>query len=258
MSAWETEAALVAEFITQLRDRPRWGKQDCPWTIYPETAGWDLLLQHRDGFQLGLEAKLSLNAKVVAQALDGQHRYYRPEGPDFRGVLVPAKKVQHDLRLICDAIGIGIIGLHPVEPNVYRTLSLPGEDTYNCEQWPHWCPAERCPLPAYVPDVEAGKPSPVALTDWKIKAIKLMIVLERRGFVTRRDMRALKISPSRWTDCWHGFLTHGDQGYVRCSRTPDLKAQHPRNYAEIEADFDIWASEAGINADPLVSGGTLL
>ena len=79
------------------------------------------------------------------------------------------------------------------------------------------------------------------------EAIKLMIVLDRRGYVTRRDMKALEISATRWTDRYHGFLMPGPSGYVRCNATPDLKAQHPINYAQIEADIDQWASKL----DPL-------
>jgi hypothetical protein len=69
-----------------------------------------------------------------------------------------------------------------------------------------------------------------------------MILLERRGRVTRGDMKALQISPTRWTDSWHGFLRADPAagGYVPCERTPDLKAQHPTNWAEIEADYDKW------------------
>jgi hypothetical protein len=75
-----------------------------------------------------------------------------------------------------------------------------------------------------------------------VKAIKLMILLERRGRVTRGDMKALQISPTRWTDSWNGFLSASPEagGYVSNGRTPDLKRQHPTNWAEIEADFAKW------------------
>jgi hypothetical protein len=240
--SYASEAALVADFLDQLGQ----GLRDNPWTVYPETAGWDLLMVHSAGHQLGLEAKLSLNAKVIDQALSGQHRYWNPAGPDYRGVLVPAGKCQAHLRNICAAIGIGIVEVRPREARVRQYFSLPIE-LWHESAWQSWMPGERCPLPDYIPDVEAGKKSPVALTEWKIKAIKLMIVLERRGHVTRRDMAALKISASRFTDAWHGFLARTPQGYVRCGRTPDLRAQHPRNFAEIEADAETWAALAGID-----------
>lgn len=107
---------------------------------------------------------------------------------------------------------------------------------------------ERCILPDYIPDVAAGCAAPVQLTPWKINAIKLMIVLERRGYVTRKDMKVLQISPTRWCDHWHGFLAPApDRRYVRCNRTPDLKAQHPVNWAQIEADFEVWGKDFAID-----------
>ncbi len=124
-------------------------------------------------------------------------------------------------------------------------------------EWPHWLPAKRCPLPEYIPDVTGGHASPIALTAWKIKAIRLMILLDRRGFVTRQDMNALQISAARWTDGYHGFLARdpGRGGYVRCDRTPHLRAQHPVNFAQIEADFAKWG--AGFDVTPAPAQGAL-
>src|SRR5690606_31126666 len=123
--------------------------------------------------------------------------------------------------------------------------NLPDEQGHDWDVrgWFPWLPAKRCKLPDYIPDVGAGTPAAVALTAWKIKATELMILLDRRGYVTRRDMKLLGISPTRWTDAYHGFLTADPikGGYVRHASTPDLRAQHPVNYGQIEADFDTWA-----------------
>lgn len=239
--SFATEAELVAAFVAKVQS---YYSRDCPWTPYAETAGFDLLLQHRDGYQLGIEAKLSLNAKVIEQAIEGGHCFHHHDvGPDYRGVLVPAGKVQHHLGKICKALGVGIIAFRPDGNGTYYGLSLPCEDL-GWEEWPNWCPTERCPLPDYVPDVTGGHKSPVRLTPWKIKAIKLLILLERRGYVTRRDMKALQISPSLWTDPYVGYL-HRDEAnrrYVKGTRTPDLKRQHPDNWEQIEADFDKWGA----------------
>lgn len=244
-----TEADLVRAFLEHI------GKQwrHNPWTVYPETADWDLLLVHETGFQVGLEAKLSLNAKVIDQALSGHHSKYKTTGPDYRGVIVPYGGAQLHLERICAAIGIGIISVRIPERGTIYHMNLPGEESYSTN-WPNWLPASRCPLPDYIPDVEGGKSSPVKLTEWKIKAIRLMIVLDRRGFVTRDDMSKIQISPSRWTDCYNGFLARGPGGYIRCSATPDLRAQHPINYAQIEAETDQWVSVMKIaSLDPAKS-----
>lgn len=242
--AFATEAELVQCFLENLNHRFGPGKD---WTVYPETAGWDLLLVHTDGFQLGLEAKLTLNAKVIAQALSGTSSYWQSRGPDYRGVLVPAGGKQAHIEEICTAVGLGLITMRKSRHGERHYMSLPTERTSHGESWPNWLPSERCKLPEYMPDVPAGVPSPVQLTDWKIKAIRLMILLERRGYVTRDDMKRIGISPTRWTDRFHGFLRPGEKGYVRCERTPDVKAQHPTVWAKIEAEIQQWVNAMGLS-----------
>lgn len=236
---WQTcEAELVAEFLRRL-DRSQQRRK--VWTAYPETADWDLLLVAADGTQVGIEAKLTLNAKVIDQALVGVHsKWGRFDGPDFRIVLVPAVGRQHHLARICGVIGIGIIALREEEGGISWGLNLP--DGYDSGF--NWAPAVRCPVPDYVPDVVAGIAAPVKLTEWKVKAIKLSIVLDRRGWVDRSVMRALGISPSRWCDPYQGFLKKlGNGQFARCEATPDFRSQHPENYAQIEADVANWGRE---------------
>jgi hypothetical protein len=61
------------------------------WTNYNETGGYDILLVHDEtGFQIGVEAKLRLNAKVICQAMSGLNSVYDHSGPDCRAVLVPS------------------------------------------------------------------------------------------------------------------------------------------------------------------------
>ncbi len=248
---FSTEAELVAAFCTCI-DPARWAKDPAyapKWVAYHETAGWDLLLAHPEtGEQIGIEAKLSLNAKVLEQALPG--RWASGDGPDYRAVLVPADAIQHHMAALARHLGIVVVAVSADERGRYNTgfdcrfdyrPALPRGDSLTYDQWPQWCPAKRCTLPDYVPDVMGGHAAPVKLSEWKIKAIKLLILLERNGAVTRRQMKALQISPTRWTDHFHGFLSPGPDGYVRNARTPDLKAQHPTNWAQIEADFDKWS-----------------
>jgi hypothetical protein len=248
---FKTEADMIREWLTgDFKATNHRGQ----WLVYPETAGWDLLLAHEDGYQIGIEAKLSLNAKVIDQALSGAHGW-RAEGPDYRAVLVPADKVQLHLGNIATAIGIHILTVERKEQGAFRGtryIPFPDEASNYC-RWPNWMPEVRCTLPEYVPDVEGGHSAPVQLTPWKIKAIRLMIILERRGYVTRADMKALQISSTRWCDHWHGFLDVAPSrrgGYVRGKQTPDLKAQHPTNYAEIEADFDKWFAPLALSIKP--------
>ncbi len=80
------------------------------------------------------------------------------------------------------------------------------------------------------------------LSEWKIAAIKMAIILERRA-VTRADFRALKMSPTRWLDPRDGWLTRCEDGYVATPRLPDFRAQHPVNYQQIRDDAPKWLAK---------------
>ena len=247
-----TEAELVAAFSDCI-DPKHWARNPnaAPkWVAYHETADWDLLLVHPDGWQIGVEAKLTLNPKVLEQALPGC--WADDVGPDFRAVLVPEDGLQNHMHRIALHLGIVVLTVgkrsrysdRPAAWDLHPSLPDPSgrNDSYELKAWPNWMPSRRCKLPDYVPDVTGGHAAPLRLSEWKIKAIKLLILLDRTGAVTRADMKALGISPTRWTDHWSGFLSPGPNGgYVRNGRTPDLKAQHPVNWAQIEADFDKWS-----------------
>lgn len=239
VATFRTEADLCRAFIAALPE---------DWVAYSETAGFDILLVRKsDGAQIGIEAKLSLNAKVITQAAQNISAYMvTSPGPDFRAVMVPVGKTS-GLSAICDMIGLTVITVRSDDLiDAYNRSrfypSLPRFDDWR-EAWWEFCPAARCRLPDYVPDVEAGHSAPVALTPWKIKAIKIAITLERRGFVVRGDFKHLCISMSRWTDPHAGWLVrNGQGGWVATPKIPDFRTQHPVNYAEIEADFETWAT----------------
>lgn len=246
VTTFTTEAEMVQAFCgwnqTSVRN---------PWKIYHETCGWDMLaVDPETGVQVGIEAKLSLNAKVLSQALPGHSERSAPIGPDYRAVLVPEKNYQNHLAPICKHLGLTVIVIHgqtcdwrPSDPIRWHCSPhfWPDEaSNFFGSDWFPWLPGERHTLPDYLPDVTGGHAAPVMLTPWKIKAIKLLILLDRFGSVTRKDMKALGISPTSWTACGHGFLVPGKGGYVRCTRTPDLRSQHPVNYAQIEDDFPVW------------------
>ena len=73
------EADLCADFISIV-------DKTGDWICYPETAGFDILLQRKaDDVQIGVEAKLKLNAKVIARMLvsqwDGAGSHAGPSRP---------------------------------------------------------------------------------------------------------------------------------------------------------------------------------
>lgn len=236
-----TEVELCAAFLSAL---PK------GWTAYAETAGFDLLLvRDVDGFQIGIEAKLKCNATVLQQSLEDHGRYsVASPGPDCRAILVPDG--EGTLKPLADYLGITVIQMRmPCGWSGPAFLpGLPTDDQVWADYWHEWLPAKRCPLPAYVPDVPAGAPAPVQLTDWKIKALKLVILAEVRGHVTRADFKFLGLDHRRWITP-DGWLRATDRRgwYVAHGSPPTaLKKQHPRVYEQIKADAETWMPKVGV------------
>lgn len=247
-TGFKTEAELCSAFISAVPEG---------WTVYPESCGFDLVLvRTADAIQIGIEAKLVLNAKVLSQIVEYG---YDPcaEGPDFRAVMVPSGKTG-SLRYVCRMLGITIIevvdeatiGVRERWKFEHRdrfSPALPRLDqrywSPHHQEWLEWAPAKRLTLPEYVPDVSAGNSAPVQLTHWKIKAIKIAILLERRGSVTRADFKAIGIDYTRWIDPYTGWLIRSETPgtWTAGPHIGTFKAQHPVNYEQIAADFEIWA-----------------
>jgi hypothetical protein len=240
-----TEAELCARFIAAV---------GADWTPYAETAGWDILLVRKaDGFQVGIEAKLRINAHVISQALEEYGAFAADRsGPDCRAILVPEEDAG-GFDLICTYLGITIIRVLEKQRDhcgggvVYRSAAFspalpkpPDHAGDNYRHWHEWAPARRHELPDYVPDVAAGSPSPIQLTHWKICAIKIAVILEKRGFLVRGDFKHVNIDHRRWLPSGAGWLRLDAGRYLRAPYFPDFKAQHPRVYDEIAADYDSW------------------
>lgn len=267
------EADLCAQFVSYL---------PTGWTAYPESAGFDLLLVREDGTQIGVEAKMTLNAKVLLQAVEGLHARYKGgvNGPDYRAALVPYGTAGADMSALASRLGVTVIEcknerirLSEIEKRMERyepserdhvreyverwsksefrpfTPELPKPDDYDWKlMWNDLCPHERCEVPDYVPDVVAGASGPSQLSKWKIKAIKICILLEKRGYVTGMDFIELDINRQRFIEM--GWLkperlsTDKRRSICRVGDFPlDLRKAHPVNYGQIEADFEKWATK---------------
>lgn len=239
---YATEAELCAAFIKHNSEL---------WTAYQETCGFDILMVRKlDGVQVGVEAKLRLNAEVILQAAEPRgHWSADSDGPDYRAVLVPWDKRGGALKDLLPRLQLtGIFfGEETVDwpvpgvcPRQHPNLGTIG-DRWNNGEWFELCPAKRCALPDYIPDSIAGTPSPVTLTEWKVKAIKIAVTLEKRGFVTRHDFKFHKIDMSRWTQGRWLLPNQQAKGqWVGGSKLPKFREQHPINYASIEADYEKW------------------
>ncbi len=252
-SVFENEAALCAAFI---------GALPHGWTAYAETAGFDILLvRGTDGAQIGVEAKMTLNAKVLLQAVEGIYSGHGSSygGPDFRAALVPSGTAGAEMKSLARYLGVTIIEMksdaahEDAETEQGRrygipswrdklpkfTPDLPSPNDWR-ERWIDYCPVERCKVPDYVPDVTAGASGPSQLSEWKIKAIKICVILERRGFVTAADFKHIRIDRKRWLDFRWLQPTEQRGKYVRGGTALDLRAAHPVNFGQIEADYERW------------------
>jgi hypothetical protein len=244
---FRSEADLCSAFIEGVKSHHR-----DEWEPYAETAGWDILLVRvKDGFQIGIQAKLAFNIAVINQCLE---QWYSPKGigPDCRGILVPRYRGS-EFQAICQYLGLTIISVFPANTKRFEPKLPTMKHSTQNPLWHEWCPLERHPLPCYIPDVAAGASSPVQLTQWKIKALKVAALLEIRGFVLRSDFKHLGLDPRRWT-ARDGWLAASPDGYVAGRRTPDFAKQHPVVYAQIKTDFDKWAP-LGPPAEQIASHG---
>lgn len=239
------------------------------WTAYNEACGFDIVLAHETGYQIGVEAKLTLNAKVLAQVI--HRRWQCGRSPDFRAVLVG--RIVAENAILAKALEVTVLTIQE-QPTRFRMVNWQGPeraiwklsrelpeikpakyfpkqyDWMRRDEWFDEAPVERLDLPDYVPDVEAGHPSPMVLSDWKIKAIKVCVHVETGAPVTRRTFKDLKIDPSRWLN-GHWMRQAETRGqWVPGEGFPAdaFRKQHPDVFPQIEADYPTWAKAAGLIA----------
>lgn len=251
VAQFASEAEMCARFIAIATGRMSIYGRDLSgnpiptgWVAYPETADWDILMvRKRDGFQIGIEAKLRLNDLVIRQALEsGSSWSVCKPGPDCRAVLVPDGTGNDLHEAFCGRAGVSIIrikaGNEPYRETWQISKPLPESDYETDQNWPQMLPTQRCELPEFVPDTVAGAPSPLKLTDWKIRAIKIACILERRGWLCRQDFKHIEIDHRRFLDS--GWIAVVDGAWRRGPQWPDFRRQHPRNFDEIDALWDDW------------------
>ncbi len=240
-----TEEALCTLFIEQMNQMPG-------WACYPETGGFDILVAHQDGRQIGVQAKLQLNAKVADQILPKYHDYtYEHPAPDHRLVIVRSiTEASEGIARLLGEVGIAVWAPqleryyvretheHPWRANFYIHAKLC--DDARCanppQHIPHWGgalfdwnPPSRIELPPIVPQVAAGVPSPTSITPWKLAAVRVLARLRLQGYITTKQIAGEGCHPSMWTQRWlQRSDTRGQ--WLETDRLPPLDKQHPDLY----------------------------
>jgi hypothetical protein len=187
---FDSERELCQFFMEAARDQG--------WSVYPETAGYDILLVATDKVrggsvqvhdQVGVEAKLRGNVTVLRQAMPSVRR--RGSSPHFFSVLVPT--ASQDFKYV--ATQLGIVVFSALQPQGWRDLvkKAPNVASKLARHY-RYEGAEPCWTPGMHIDIEAGVASPKSITPWKIAAVKLCLRAARYGTVTSADFRDAGIS----------------------------------------------------------------
>lgn len=201
--------------------------EDSGWVVYPETSDWDLVCVGPRGVQVGVEAKGRANIMVLYQALHGD-RFpgCKKIGPDYHAVLVPKavpefKKLAHILGVIVfDYEDITKFGANSIDRFRLR-LGWLSEELDNPMLWNHSKPLWTPPV---VVEVPAGVQSPVKVTQWKVSAVRLCMLLRERGYITTRDFRDFGI---RLTVYWRWRLKNSGR-----MKVPALKGEGSTSVAK--------------------------
>lgn len=192
------------------------------WRVFPEVGGWDLLLVCNKT-QIGIEAKMQCNIRVLVQAMRRSLSY---RYPDYRAVLVP--KASFDLIDLCRHLKILVFDLNT---RVIRVISR-----YDLKsKYP-------LVLPAVPLQSGGGRPAPRSLTTWRQNALRLCHLLRAQGYVTGKDFNALGLNRQNWIKKWVDRSGHvgGHARYVARSgvELPDAGYERERDLI-IRCDSEI-------------------
>ena len=173
---YKLETDLCAEFIEFVSNNG--------WDVYPETNDWDIFLVSKKdtknikyGDQVGIEAKLKPNLKVLDQAYI-RSKYYSESGPNFICTLTPL--IIPEFARIAAALGLIPVPMFqkiteensdptykPVFSKFDSLLTKRNRRIYNKQLW----------VPEVKIDVEAGAAGPRKVTQYKIKMVKHCIFM---------------------------------------------------------------------------------
>lgn len=252
---FETEAQLCEAFAASV-------KAD-GWTIYPETAGWDMYLVRRK-IHVGVQAKLWGIPEVLIQALP--EKWNDRKGPHFRMVVVGgfrgrSVRNEHTKREQFNALAIGLRLVVAEAPEADSTMAwkrswFHGQDWHAmnarstgkykftrglydppiCWAYYRWRPSSLPWLPPFVPEMPAGVPSPTTVSPWMIASVRLARLAKARGWISIADARSVrdevqgKWNPNtmlqRFYNCSAEHVEPGNRQY-RWTLRADAEVEYP-------------------------------
>lgn len=169
------EAELVDAFLVCVRA--------AGFKVFPECNDFDVLLVATDdclgfkaGDQIGVEAKMVPNEKVLHQALPRLNG----AGPHYYVVLVP--QCSYMFREIATRIGITVVTREMIE------ATRVGRNIFNRILARRHEPKQLCWVPdCEVPERRGGLFGPKKITKWQMSAVKLCMFGVTRGYLMRED-----------------------------------------------------------------------
>lgn len=229
------------------------------WTCYPEAGGFDILAVHEDGRQIGIEAKLSLNAKVAEQILPHPRDAFACKaGPDYRLVIVSKiTTASAGIARMLEMLGIRVmaprlarLSMHGDEftfGEMYELLEACGrKSAYGYPYLHDWNPERRCAVPSVLEALPAGVPAPVQITPWKESALRVIALMRRQGFITVKQIADFGLGVTVWTQPVGAKPAWLKKGSVRgtwleTENMPAFDKQHPALYDLAMRELDAGA-----------------
>lgn len=228
------------------------------WDVYPEVAGWDLLLVWNGkrpsrpsppwrpgpptpvGYQIGVEAKLRGSCEVIVEALDRA----RHKRPDEIAALVP--KAGAAFKRLCAHVGLRVLTLEHCGPTkvswgtrVRRTVDPCGATAAELEH----AASLRLALPEVALQGSGGHASPRRMSAWRVAALKLCILLRSRGHLTGADFAAHDVDRKRWLSGKWIVRDGSDGRHARYVAGPRIDKDGPE--VGYEAERDVLAARDG-------------
>jgi hypothetical protein len=166
------------------------------WDIYPECYGYDMLMFSKESdFQIGVQAKLINNLKVIYQILNNTELNkgtLKKIGPHYRAVLTPSD--DHPYNCLCSRLNIIKLNIMPIKGTINYIKGVYLNSYYFLNF------RERHTRPEIRLNDSPGKSSPRNISQWRINALKIMNKYYEQGYIISSQLRELGLNTTLFTN----------------------------------------------------------